>query len=223
MVAQVTPFIANIIVDQIIERKLQNLPDGAEKVAMMMERKEKMADWKAIQLRVNPKPIYKRTREYEDDLALRLQDLPDGLRRDRQGHVRRASRNLPALGQPINHTPDLEVGAELLSTSSMRERLDELRSLRDGLYRRLETERLGLQQPNAGPVDRPYTTTIPTLHTPSAEAVRAPLIVPPNPGPNQSWPRPSFGSSVHRRSTGDGDHGTRNDPLVVLSDSSDGE
>ena len=38
---EATPFVPNIIVDQIIERKLRALPEGPQKADMVIDRQEK--------------------------------------------------------------------------------------------------------------------------------------------------------------------------------------
>lgn len=115
------PFIPNIIVDQIIERKLKALPDSDEKQEMMIELKEKLEyalfllgkqsssenelncdnrQWKIIQI-ANPPPKPnppKRGRSFEDFINL-VVPAANVDRQDR--HHRRASGHVHELGPPI--------------------------------------------------------------------------------------------------------------------------
>jgi hypothetical protein len=49
-VLEATPLVPNIIVDQIIERKLRSLPEGAQRTELMTERADKSESVPEIQL-----------------------------------------------------------------------------------------------------------------------------------------------------------------------------
>ncbi|KAK8843424.1 hypothetical protein IAR55_007081 [Kwoniella newhampshirensis] len=227
MVNEYTPFIANIIVDQIIDRKLQNLPESTEKEDMMIERKEKMQAWKAIQLRINPKPAFKRARAFDDSLpeAL-LQNVPEPVSRDRNGHQRRASRNLPALGQPIYrhevepfHQHDEDEARR--ATQSIQERIAQMNELREARLMALALQRAG-QHP--ADMSRQEPISVPVLGGPLyGIRLRTPSF---NHDQMDRYasnpPRGRYAPSsapMRRQTRSRDDHGSRDDPLVVLSDS----
>ncbi|KAK4686902.1 hypothetical protein P7C73_g3227, partial [Tremellales sp. Uapishka_1] len=99
-----TLFIPNIVVDQIIDRKIRALPDSEMKREMIVDLDEKTEAWKVIQAPFRVKPSPKRNRSALDMLGDMFQH-PD--RPSSAGHNRRASRHLPELGAPVNPNPNL--------------------------------------------------------------------------------------------------------------------
>ncbi|WVO15276.1 hypothetical protein L204_102932 [Cryptococcus depauperatus] len=89
--------VPNIIVDQIIERKLQSLIDGVEKDTMLLDREEKLREWKEIQRKAKSA---QRQSHPQPGSPRGLDDIVSNLI-NTSSHNRRASRNFAALGDPI--------------------------------------------------------------------------------------------------------------------------
>jgi len=93
-VIDATPLVPNIVVDQIIERKLKLLPKGEHRDELVSERAEKAESWKIIQASL-PKPVQKRSRNLENVFGM-FDPAPET-----EAHRRRASRHYMELGAPI--------------------------------------------------------------------------------------------------------------------------
>ncbi|WVQ75427.1 hypothetical protein IAR50_005052 [Cryptococcus sp. DSM 104548] len=86
------PIIPNILVDQIIDRKLQKLEDKPEKESLLVDRQEKLQEWRDI-VATLPQPSRAPTAGARQNAAL-LPSITDD--------NRRASRHFPALGAPVD-------------------------------------------------------------------------------------------------------------------------
>ncbi|WRT68928.1 uncharacterized protein IL334_005910 [Kwoniella shivajii] len=221
-VSETTPFIPNIMVDQIIERKLANLPDGAERGAMMIERREKAQAWKVIQANMPPsKPGQPKRPRGLDDIMHNLIDLAAPMPIIRSGHARRASRQITELGAPVDAMTAEETEAnQRARAESIQERLAEMRRLREERIRVL-TEQVAanrsaeesaqsadveMADPNRGPArDNRVQSPVPTQQPLGSSS------------PSHSGPIRSS-ALARRQARGRGDRGTRDDPLVVISD-----
>ncbi|OCF31367.1 hypothetical protein I316_06972 [Kwoniella heveanensis BCC8398] len=232
-VSEANNFVPNILIDQIIDRKLGGLPDGPEKSAMLIERKEKAQAWKVIQASITPvKAVPKRPRGLSDIIMNDLINLAAPPPVNRNGHTRRASRQIPELGAPVNaiSDEDAEIQARLRS-EAIRTRLAEMRRLRDERVRVLTTQVSGEQRDDAGPSSNSVTG-----HggpNDPRRLTRSPYHLGndrrESPDRMLSSPIPdSYASSrtgvlrspafARRQARGWADRGTRDDPLVVLSD-----
>ncbi|WWC73226.1 uncharacterized protein I206_107192 [Kwoniella pini CBS 10737] len=218
-VSDTTPLIPNIMVDQIIDRKLANLPDGAEKSAMMIERKEKAQAWKVIQASMPPvkAPPPKRPRGL-DDIMHNLIDIAAPMPIIRSGHARRASRQLVELGAPIDAISAEEADAVArLRSERIQERLSEMRRLREERIRVLsdqvaanrnaevmaQNEDVEMPDTSRGNQRSPAQPQMATSYTPPLPPLRSFSMRSP---------------ALARRQARGRDSGTRDDPLVVLSD-----
>ncbi|WVQ93335.1 hypothetical protein IAU59_000403 [Kwoniella sp. CBS 9459] len=235
-VSETNNFVPNILIDQIIERKLEGLPDGPEKSAMVIERKEKAQAWKVIQARIAPvKSVPKRPRGLSDIIMNDLINLAAPPPVTRNGHTRRASRQIPELGAPVNaiSNEEAEIQARLRS-EAIRNRLAEMRRLRDERVRVLTAQVAGEHREEAGPsintaagyngssdgrriTRSPYHSAYDRRESPPH------MPASPNADPyaaNRSGVlrSPAF---ARRQARGWTDRGTRDDPLVVLSDEED--
>ncbi|WWC97834.1 hypothetical protein V866_004721 [Kwoniella sp. B9012] len=213
-VSESTPFIPNIMVDQIIERKLANMCDSAEKNAMVIERKEKAQAWKVIQASMPaPKPTQPKRPRGLDDIVHEFIDLAAPMPIIRSSHARRASRQIIELGAPIDAMSAEEADAVSRARSErIQERLAEMRRLREERIRLLTDQ---------------VATTRPVSEDTEMEMDDPPIrnhqqLAPAN---NRSLQRGSPSRSDHlrspalaRRQARGRDRGTREDPLVVLSD-----
>nr|XP_019047919.1 hypothetical protein I302_04539 [Kwoniella bestiolae CBS 10118]OCF26849.1 hypothetical protein I302_04539 [Kwoniella bestiolae CBS 10118] len=217
-VSDSTPFIPNIMVDQIIERKLANMSDSAERNAMIIERKEKAQAWKVIQASMPPpKPTQPKRPRGLDDIMHEMIDLAAPMPIVRSGHARRASRQVVELGAPIDAiTPEEAENVSRARTERIQERLAEMRRLRDERIRvltdqvaanRSAAEDAPLSDAEMGMVD-------PARSYPQRSPARS--VQRSSPSRNDHLRSPAF---ARRQARGwDRDRGTREDPLVVLSD-----
>ncbi|ODN91473.1 hypothetical protein L198_05993 [Cryptococcus wingfieldii CBS 7118] len=87
------PIIPNILVDQIIDRKLQKLEDKPEKESLLVDRQGKLKEWREI-LSTLPQP----SRAPPAGTRQNAAPLPSIVDVDN----RRASRHFPALGAPVD-------------------------------------------------------------------------------------------------------------------------
>nr|XP_018259044.1 uncharacterized protein I303_08587 [Kwoniella dejecticola CBS 10117]OBR81202.1 hypothetical protein I303_08587 [Kwoniella dejecticola CBS 10117] len=219
-VSDLTPFIPNIMVDQIIERKLANLPDTAERNAMIIERREKAQAWKVIQASMPPvkPPPPKRPRGL-DDIMHNLIDIAAPMPIIRSGHARRASRQIIELGAPIDAiTADEIDSAERLRSERIQERLAEMRRLREERIRILSNqvaaERNADAVFHADEEEEPDAARLAQRTTPQPQSPSRLGQTPPPPLRALSLRSPALA----RRQARGRDRGTREDPLVVLSD-----
>nr|XP_019005753.1 uncharacterized protein I203_01068 [Kwoniella mangroviensis CBS 8507]OCF69214.1 hypothetical protein I203_01068 [Kwoniella mangroviensis CBS 8507] len=212
-VSESTPFIPNIMVDQIIERKLANMSDSAEKNAMVIERKEKAQAWKVIQASMPaPKPTQPKRPRGLDDIVHEFIDLAAPMPIIRSGHARRASSQIIELGAPIDAMSAEE--ADIVSrarTERIQGRLAEMRRLREERIRLL-TDQVATTRPVSEDTEMEMTDAIRNYQQSA-------------PANNRSLQRGSPSRSDHlrspalaRRQARGRDRGTREDPLVVLSD-----
>lgn len=121
--------VPNILLDQIIDRKLNALHEGKEKSGLLADRAEKLEQWKIIQAK-NPsstKTPPKRTRGL-DDIMVRLFDHNAGS--DGQGGRRRASMHLAALGAPLANDGEIILGGPT-SRHSVLPQLEQVRQYRE--------------------------------------------------------------------------------------------
>ena len=163
-----TPIVPNIIVDQIIERKLRSLPEGKQKAELLLERKEKGEAWKAIQAANMPKQQAKKPRGFGVDDILGFFETP--AEQAEANRRRRASRHFAELGAPLGTVTGglgpnrraghlmqyggmslgdirrMEVEEEALATRM------EVRRLREALYRD-QTMRMSLGSLSEEPMD----------------------------------------------------------------------
>ncbi|WVF65688.1 hypothetical protein IAT40_000419 [Kwoniella sp. CBS 6097] len=234
-VSEANKFVPNILIDQIIERKLASLSDGPEKSAMLIERKEKTQAWKVIQASITPvKTVPKRPRGLSDIIMNDLINLAAPPPVTRNGHTRRASRQIPELGAPVSAISDEDVQMQArLRTEAIRNRLAEMRRLRDERVRVLTAQVTGEQRD-----DTASSSNNMSVYGGSPDGRRVTLSpyhdrdrrdthprMPSSPEPNSYTPNrsgvlrsPAF---ARRQARGWADQGTREDPLVVLSDEED--
>ncbi|OCF54429.1 hypothetical protein L486_07977 [Kwoniella mangroviensis CBS 10435] len=212
-VSESTPFIPNIMVDQIIERKLANMSDSAEKNAMVIERKEKAQAWKVIQASMPaPKPTQPKRPRGLDDIVHDFIDLAAPMPIIRSGHARRASSQIIELGAPIDAMSAEE--ADIVSrarTERIQGRLAEMRRLREERIRLL-TDQVATTRPVSEDTEMEMTDAIRNYQQ-SAPANNRPLQ---RGSPSRSDHLRS--PALARRQARGRDRGTREDPLVVLSD-----
>ena len=110
-----TPYVPNIIVDQIIERKLRALPDGPQKMDMLVDRQEKTecvpseststgltpsSVWKLRLARLATSKLANRRPRGLDDIMMNILDYSVPSDRS-EVHRRRASRHFAELGAPL--------------------------------------------------------------------------------------------------------------------------
>ena len=171
-VFEATPIVPNIIVDQIIERKLRSLPDGKQKTELLIERKEKAESWKAIQASIAPVKPARRSRGFGvDDILGAVFTTNEQVEASRR---RRASRSFAELGAPLGMaghglappSPRRTYGAQYGSgnmtlgdirrmeaeNDALSARL-EARRLREALYRTDQSLGLGLESLTEEPMD----------------------------------------------------------------------
>ncbi|WVR09778.1 hypothetical protein IAU60_006854 [Kwoniella sp. DSM 27419] len=220
-------FVPNILVDQVIERKLGGLLDSADKRAMLIERKEKMQRWKVIQASIAPtKTVPKRPRGLPDIMSDFI-DLVPGAQRN--GHARRASRHLPELGpaiaQEISNT-ERQAEAARQRIASLQERVEDMRRLREErinfltaqIARDREESASGLTNSNLAPRHPRVLSAVNAPDVRAASPQLPPYLNDFSALNRMGMPRsPAFARRQARGWTVT-DRGTRDDPLVVLSD-----
>ncbi|WWC91344.1 uncharacterized protein L201_006287 [Kwoniella dendrophila CBS 6074] len=222
-VSDATPYIPNIMVDQIIEKKLANLPDGGERNAMLIERREKAQAWKVIQASMpSSKPAQPKRPRGLDDIMHGLIDLGTPPPIVRSGHARRASRQVVELGAPIDAiSPEEADAASRARTERIQERLMEMRRLREERIRVLSNQVTANRQAEYIP-ENPSQPQDVEMVDGSRSRERSHSVSNHSPrlaeSPTQSRLGPIRSPALARRQARGRDRGTRDDPLVVLSD-----
>ncbi|KAI9636607.1 uncharacterized protein MKK02DRAFT_45312 [Dioszegia hungarica] len=209
------PFVPNIVVDQIIERKLRGLPESEEKTNIITEREEKAEAWKLVQAAL--KPVVPRRRNL-DDAIFGFFGAENNIQ---SAHQRRASRHLPELGAPVEvpgarpppiRRPTHPYGAGM-NLAEIRRHEDgqqlpsrtELRRLREASFRAqqdLQQQQLDILEEEPGPAG-PAMVAAP----PPALQRRALVALSPSPPPAESS-NPTSGMR-RARSGSDGPAGPR--------------
>ncbi|ORX39007.1 hypothetical protein BD324DRAFT_618198 [Kockovaella imperatae] len=127
-----TPIVPNIMVDQIIERKLRSLPEGEQKTELLAERKEKADAWKAIQREQPPAKPARRPRGFGVEDIIGFFDAPENSRR-------LAARHIPELGAQI---PGQRRAAQLQYGGMNLGEIRRAEAEEDAMVRRMEIRRL---------------------------------------------------------------------------------
>ncbi|WVQ81527.1 hypothetical protein IAT38_003651 [Cryptococcus sp. DSM 104549] len=239
-----TPMVPNITLEQVIEHKLQRLIDSDEKEAMILERKEQLKKWKAIQATISPPRRSTRTPRGLDDIMNNLIDFNSA----EAVQARRASRHVFELGAPVDlgvPAPRVDVDDDelLRAYSNTPSRVQELHAFRARLRERQQRNVADFLQSAqvAGEAGAGAGTGAASTGGASGahDSVRRRRSLPPapalptmqeearqTPDSHRSHVRPTSGQFVlssqafaRRQARGRADGGTREDPQIIHSDS----
>ncbi|KGB76035.1 hypothetical protein I307_03770 [Cryptococcus deuterogattii 99/473] len=222
-ISMTDPIVPNIVVDQIVDRKLQKLAQGLEKESMLLDRQEKLREWKDLKPQLEHFQRQMRTSRIVREVDTVLPNIGED-----SGEVeinpRRASRSFAELGAPIDlgiPAPTIEeyIGQSPSRRSqtmaefhnAMRER--RLRALSEFLDTGAihEFGSSGIQEPSRTPTSRgggAMATESRLRHRERPYSDSHPQVPPQSTSP-----------ITRRQSRGRRVGGTREDPEIVPSDS----
>lgn len=239
------PIVPNIVVDQIVDRKLQKLAHGLEKEAMLLDRQEKLryvffffgsvkthlegslltdlgSEWKDLQPQLEHFRRHIRASHIVRGVDTVLPNIGEDSG-DPQINPRRASRNFAELGAPIDLGVPAPTFEELIGqppprrSQSMAEFHSEMRE------RQLRALSQFLQTGTVGEVGSNGVQEPPRTRTSRAGAMAAETRSRHRERPYPDSHSPALPHSAspttRRQPRGRGDGGTREDPQIVPSDS----
>ncbi|ORY26269.1 hypothetical protein BCR39DRAFT_262542 [Naematelia encephala] len=233
-IPEATPLIPNIIVDQIIERKLRSLVDGPQKQEMIFEREEKSENWRVLQASL---PVQKPPQRRQRSIDNIIPNLLEQTVAEVSGHRRRASRHLMELGAPVQHVPRrlsnnsnsptlAEIVRQEIDEDALAATRAELRRLREALMREATGSLTPLSEEEPELPMRPRLTVNSSRPSAMPRHFSDPQAVPtqdvprvevPRPHPAMGRPTPHRSSILAARQARG--RGSRAEPLVVHSDS----
>ncbi|OWT38937.1 hypothetical protein J008_03871 [Cryptococcus neoformans] len=221
-ISMTDPIVPNIVVDQIVDRKLQKLAHGLEKEAMLLDRQEKLREWKDLQPQLEHFRRHIRASHIVRGVDTVLPNIGEDSG-DPQINPRRASRNFAELGAPIDLGVPAPTFEELIGqppprrSQSMAEFHSEMRE------RQLRALSQFLQTGTVGDVGSNGVQEPPRTRTSRAGAMAAETRSRHRERPYPDSHSPALPHSTspttRRQPRGRGDGGTREDPQIVPSDS----
>lgn len=241
------PIVPNIVVDQIVDHKLQKLEHGLEKEAMLLDRQEKLryvffpflfsfsreslkgpllmelgSEWKDLQPQLEHFRRHIRTSRIVRGVDTVLPNIGEDSG-EPQINPRRASRNFAELGAPIDLGVSAPTIEELIGQSPSRRSQSSAEFHSEMRERQLRALSQFLQTGTVGEVESNGIQEPPRTRTSRAGAMAAETRSRhrERPYPDSHPPVPPYSTSpsMRRQPRGRGDGGTREDPQIVPSDS----
>ncbi|EAL20346.1 hypothetical protein CNBF1570 [Cryptococcus deneoformans B-3501A] len=221
-ISMTDPIVPNIVVDQIVDRKLQKLEHGLEKEAMLLDRQEKLREWKDLQPQLEHFRRHIRTSRIVRGVDTVLPNIGEDSG-EPQINPRRASRNFAELGAPIDLGVSAPTIEELIGQSPSRRSQSSAEFHSEMRERQLRALSQFLQTGTVGDVESNGVQESPRTRTSRAGAMAAETRSRhrERPYPDSHPPVPPYSTSpsMRRQPRGRGDGGTREDPQIVPSDS----